>query len=59
MRYDCFPEFLRSQKNAAGVNKIWTTEVMRQMKLDNGGILFEQRKAQKDPKKFHGIGVNC
>ena len=41
------------------MNKIGTTEVMRQMKLDNGGILFEQQKAQKDPKKFHGKGVNC
>jgi len=28
-------------------------------KAGNGGILFEQRKARNDPKKFHGSGVDC
>ncbi len=27
---------------------------MRMMNLGNRGFLFEQQKAQNDPKKFHG-----
>ena len=36
------------------ITSIETKLVMRMMNLGNRGFLFEQQKAQNDPKKFHG-----